>query len=109
MTKWIYDWPQIIRDLQADAYTAAGKRDVLNAASSWIVCACGNLCDEIPRAGSGRPLDDDLFNAGIDFSDAIRKMCRSATVHEREIHAINARYYLFRINRREAELLEGNG
>ena len=106
MTKWIYDWPQIIRDLQANAYTAAVKRDVLMAAESWVTCACGNLCDEIPRGCRNVPFDLDLSDAAIDFSTAIRNLCTAKTVHEREIYAISARYHLFRIDQRAAEVLK---
>ena len=106
MSQWIYDWPQIIRDLEANAYTESGKRDVLKASESWVTCACGNLCKDIPRGGGGVPLDDDLSNEGIDFSNNIRKLCRSATAHEREIYAVSARCCLFRIELRAAEILK---
>lgn len=104
--EWIYNWPQIIRDLQANAYTAAGKQDVRIASESWETCPCGNLCAEIPRGCRAVPLDLALSDAGIDFSDAIRKLCRSATAHEREVYAVSARYCLFRIEMRATELLE---
>ena len=107
-TNWIYDWPQIIDDLEADAYTEYGKRDVRKAAGSWVTCACGNLCDEIPRGWLGMPLDDHLSYAGADFTNAILSLCKAKTVHEREIYAIGARYHLFRIDRRAAELLKGD-
>ena len=105
MTKWIYDWPQIIRDLQADAYTAHGKRDVRKAAREWATCACGNLCNEIPRKASGAPCDAVLSFAGLDFCYAIRDLCKAKTAHQREIYAISARYHLFRIEQRADRLL----
>ena len=108
MTKWIYDWPQIIDDLEADAYTAYGKRDVRIAACNWVTCACGNLCDEIPRGTDGVPRDGYLADAGVDFCVAIRDLCDAQTVHEREVYAINARYHMFRIDLRAAELLKGD-
>ena len=107
MTKWIYDWPQIIRDLQADAYTEAGKRDVLKAAHEWVTCACGNLCEEIPRDLCGAPKDTYLTNTEVNFATAIRGLCKATTVREREINAISARYYLYRIDVIAAEILEG--
>jgi hypothetical protein len=37
-------------------------------AGTWVTCACGNLCDLIPRdKDTGMPLDKRLFNLGTDF------------------------------------------
>jgi len=44
-----------------DAYFELKK-----TSSSWTTCACGNLCDAIPRA-EGKPLDDILANEGQQF------------------------------------------
>lgn len=104
--EWIYNWPQIIRDLEADAYTEYGKEDVRKAVASWEACPCGNLCDGSPRGFRGTPLDLDLSDAGIDFATAIFDLCDARTAHERKIYAISSRYHLFRIEVRAEELLK---
>ena len=106
MSKWVYDWPQIIDDLEADAYTEYGKRDVRRAATSWVTCACGNLCEGISRGWLDAPNDDDLRYLGADFAIAILNLCDAHTAREREIYAINARCFVFHIDRRAAELLK---
>ena len=41
-------------------------------ADDWVTCACGNLCDSIPRLSfSGCPVDNTLRNFGSDFYDWI--------------------------------------
>ena len=107
MTQWIYDWPQIIRDLQADAYTAGGKRDVRKAASKWVTCACGNLSPFIERDKDGAPRDDLLAWWGGYFTWAIRDLCLMRTARDRAFHASRARNILRHIDQREARLLEG--
>ena len=109
MTKWIYDWPQIIRDLQADAYTAAGKLEVRKAAESWVTCACGNLCEEIPRwPMDGSPKDDLLAWWGGYFCSHISDLCAARTVRDRAYHASGARRILRRIEQRADRLLKGD-
>lgn len=44
----------------------------LRRAESWTTCACGNLCDAIPRdQETKKPLDKDLAGLGMNFIDAI--------------------------------------
>ena len=67
-------------------------------AQSWTTCACGNMCDIIPRDEWGAPLDDELrtlgvlfptyihgeqYDAAINTLDKIEK--RSATLIKREL------------------------
>ena len=108
MTKWIYDWPQIIRDLQADAYTEYGKRDVRKAAYEWVTCACGNLCEEIPRNHLGAPEDDLLAWWGGYFYSYISDLCTAHTVRDRAFHAAGARRILRGIEQRADRLLKGD-
>lgn len=41
--------------------------------SRWVTCACGNLCDAIPRLEhlEGRPQDRELAELGTMFTDNI--------------------------------------
>ncbi len=43
-------------------------------ACSWTTCACGHLCDAIPRskAGGNRPVDGTLSFLGQQFYDAMK-------------------------------------
>jgi hypothetical protein len=46
--------------------------DACDLAEDWVTCACGNLCDIIPRSTLGRPLDDKLESLGIDFNNSVQ-------------------------------------
>jgi len=37
-------------------------------AREWVTCACGNLCDVIPRDHSGMPIDLTLAKLGTQFN-----------------------------------------
>lgn len=39
--------------------------------SRWITCACGNLCEKIPRYYSGKPMDGELARLGYNFNQYI--------------------------------------
>ena len=105
MTKWIYDWPQIIRDLQADAYTEAGKLEVSRAADSWDTCPCSNLDYRIPFHLNGRPYDEELFTEACNFETAIDHLCRANTARTRDICASHSSDVLTCVKQREAELV----
>lgn len=40
-------------------------------AKQWPTCACGNLCEALPRTIYGAPKDDALLDLGMQFSCAI--------------------------------------
>ena len=46
-------------------------KDLKNRASSWVTCACGQLCKALPRDGGGMPDDMRLAKFGICFTDCI--------------------------------------
>ena len=46
-------------------------QDLEMQACSWVTCACGNMCDIIPRDGGGSPLDEKLDHLGVLFSQYI--------------------------------------
>ncbi len=48
--------------------------DMDTKASDWVTCACGNLCDIIPRYENGRPEDEELAMLGINFCSAIENL-----------------------------------
>lgn len=41
------------------------------AANTWTLCACGNLCDAIPRTAVDAPKDSELYRLGIEFSNTM--------------------------------------
>lgn len=88
----VYHWPASIAELveAKKGKTSAGKKqyrelleDAKNASADWQLCACGSLCDAIPRKISyrheaspnqdgvipalGCPIDDELSNLGGEF------------------------------------------
>jgi hypothetical protein len=69
--------------------------DACDLAEAWVTCACGNLCDIIPRSPlGGCPIDDELESLGIAFNHSIQ----------------DARYYvakeiLAKIERRSEEII----
>jgi hypothetical protein len=46
--------------------------DACDLAEAWVTCACGNLCDIIPRSPLGCPIDDYLEFLGIAFNNSIQ-------------------------------------
>lgn len=64
-------------------------------ASSWITCACGNQCAVIPRTVSGKPVDKELKDLGLEFMYAID-----------DRNKIAAKALLLTIELRSAELIK---
>lgn len=48
----------------------------------WVTCACGQLCQKLPRTEIGEPRDTCLANMGLDFSIKIseRKWVKAKAV-----------------------------
>lgn len=52
-------------------------REMAGLSGSWVTCACGNMCDIIPRIGGlqgGQPRDGILTRLGIDFHKHIKSI-----------------------------------
>ena len=56
----------------------------LEAADSWVTCACGNQCKDIPRSGKGVPLDEELTDFGYEFGHALDQMHDAAVKEDKE-------------------------
>lgn len=69
--------------------------DAHKLSKSWVTCACGNLCDAIPRDVAGCPKDSDLFSLGCEFNDAIYVRDKDLALHR-----------LDQIEKRSAEILK---
>lgn len=63
-----FDWRLALSRL----YISQKEWELLDdLANSWVTCACGNLCDAIPRALDGAPLDAELRSLGLTFMNNI--------------------------------------
>lgn len=60
-----FDWFAELAKQQQDA--APPSEELRDRAARWTTCACGNLCDRIPRDRHGRPVDDELQELGYRF------------------------------------------
>ena len=60
------------------------------AANNWQICACGELCEIIPRRGhpNGRPIDAKLCNLGHDFMSEAGTAYKGLYEPETVMHAI---------------------
>ena len=75
-------------------YLSTEHENASNLAGDWVTCACGNLCDIIPRMGGGRPYDRELERLGIIFHYEIMAG-----------HWENAKNTLYLIERRSQEII----
>ena len=65
-----------------------------NLSGSWVTCACGNLCDIIPRSILGRPEDFLLEKLGFIFHEYVNAA-----------DFINAKNTLYLIEKRSEEII----
>lgn len=66
-----FDWNWF---LHKGSYTDDELLEAEELAHLWITCACGNLCDIIPRHINGAPKDYILYDLGMSFGEIIHKM-----------------------------------
>jgi len=45
--------------------------ELISLSEKWVTCACGNLCDAIPRDEDGTPNDLILKNLGVNFDHCV--------------------------------------
>lgn len=104
--KEIIDWYQVIQDLRSgkivrnrdDGSYTFEFQNIIERATSWVTCACGNQCSIIPRYPNGTPKDNQLWWAGAAFPTAI--------THGRGDDYKQALALLNRIEVRSAELIK---
>jgi hypothetical protein len=65
-----FDWNKFLEN--PPEYASTEYLDACDLAEAWVTCACGNLCDIIPRSPLGCPLDDYLQLLGINFNNSIQ-------------------------------------
>lgn len=63
--KTFFDWNAFLKNPPEK-----GSEEHYNAevkSEDWVTCACGNLCDIIPRSHTGCPIDNQLEILGGNF------------------------------------------
>jgi hypothetical protein len=60
-----FDWNKFLEN--PPKYFSNEHFDACDLAEAWVTCACGNLCDIIPRNQIGSPVDEELQRLGIMF------------------------------------------
>ena len=63
-----FNWFEVLDNSQGKTID---WRELYNLSKRWVTCACGNLCDVIPRIEGGMPFDPRLQRLGMRFNDAI--------------------------------------
>ena len=79
------------------------------ANQSWVTCACGNQCKDIPRLHTGTPRDEELKELGFQFGDALQEMSDAALKEDKDKFnewLTTARRTLASIESRSAEILD---
>jgi hypothetical protein len=66
-----FDWNKFLEN--PPEYLSNEHLDACDLSCEWVTCACGNLCDIIPRSPIGRPYDTELESLGIDFDYEIKR------------------------------------
>jgi hypothetical protein len=89
-----FDWNAFLEN--PPQYLSNEHDMACNLAADWVTCACGNLCDIIPRSQIGRPCDRELEILGVHFHYSIKGA-----------DFTRAKETLAKIEKRSAEIIEG--
>ncbi len=104
----ITDWYDVLDNIHAQENRSITGH-VLRA-SSWVTCACGNQCKDVPRKDNGEPVDNKLYDLGLNFLHNIRSIqdCIFRGRRKEQIdYAIKAaKVTLFEIEVRSGEVLQ---
>ncbi|MGK0464816.1 hypothetical protein [Clostridium sp.] len=65
--KW--DWYKYLDS--SEAIKQKYFTDALSKSCDWVTCACGQLCNLLPKDDCKVPKDHELANLGVDFCDLI--------------------------------------
>lgn len=66
-----FDWFRELTKACLKSPTEKEHENMSNLSASWVTCACGNICDALPRNEKNVPEDSILKNLGCNFSDHI--------------------------------------
>jgi hypothetical protein len=96
-----FDWfaflNQDIESVSEDYFDEANS-----LADNWVTCACGQLCKVLPRGSGNHPMDEELYNLGMDFAYEIDNL-RDSRVNKDKLKALET---LNKIEARTTLLLE---
>ena len=67
--KKFFDWNQFLEN--PPLFSSEKHLDACDLSCEWVTCACGNLCDIIPRNRIGAPKDYHLEKLGMMFHQFI--------------------------------------
>jgi hypothetical protein len=63
--KTFFDWNAFLEN--PPERRSLRHRRATDLSGQWVTCACGNLCNIIPRSTYGIPFDNELEMLGISF------------------------------------------
>jgi hypothetical protein len=66
-----FDWNALLEN--PPEYLSNKHNRACDLSSEWVTCACGNLCDIIPRSPLGCPIDEQLESLGVNFYYAVKE------------------------------------
>lgn len=91
-----FNWIAVLKDIVAGAHvTFMDHITLLDLASNWPTCACGQLCKNLPKNRDGGPADIILALNGVEFYKHVSKMNWNDALHT-----------FYKIEERTMELLE---
>ena len=90
--KTAFDWNEFLDN--PPEYLSTEHENASNLAGDWVTCACGNLCNIIPRMDGGRPYDRELESLGKSFFSEINAA-----------DFINAKNTLYLIEKRSQQII----
>lgn len=104
--EYIYNWPNILYNIEHNLFTREEAHEWFEASGSWITCACGNLCDAIERdPKTGAPADLELGTLGREFHRYIARTLEERNHYARRRLVALSRTTLTSIEGRAEELL----
>lgn len=67
-----FNWLEVLGALAKGAELAPGSATTLRLrAGNWPSCACGELCQALPKGANGCPRDTLLYDLGLRFSGRV--------------------------------------
>jgi hypothetical protein len=96
-----FDWFAFLKqDMESVDVDYFNKANSL--ADNWVTCACGQLCKVLPKGNGNSPVDNELYDLGMDFAHEIDNL-RYTRQNEDRLKALET---LNKIEARTTLLLE---
>lgn len=100
-------WFEFLNQPKSD-FSKEDLKDACELSNNWITCACGQLCNSLPRQeNSNAPIDPILNHLGLDFMENICDAYEAYVDHEEGflIRIESAKSVLVKIEERTIALL----